>query len=263
MPDGTSRLSIKGQMLYHMFSCATWSEYMVADSKYVFKIDPSIALSHASFLSCGFSTGFGAAWKEAKIKPGTTVAVFGLGPVGLGAIEGARMQGATMIIGVDKNGMKKEKAQTFGMTDFINPDEFDESVSQLVKNLTAGDGVDYSFECTGALLNEALLATKLGTGKAIAIGSGIDTVAIDFFPLLSGRTLKGTVFGGIRVKTDFPVILEKCKNKVCAYYEYLLFRYVCALCPLYKILLNALTQDFLPNHCNFWIGTSSGGTCNS
>lgn len=163
MPDGTSRISINGQKLYHLFTCSTWSEYMVIDTNYVVKIDPSIDLPHASFLSCGFSTGFGSAWREANVEKGSSVAVIGLGAVGLGAIEGARMQGAAKIIGIDKNEKKREKGQAFGMTDFINPEEyFNKPISELIKDITGGLGVDYCFECTGVgpLINEALLATK-------------------------------------------------------------------------------------------------------
>ncbi|CAK7333681.1 unnamed protein product [Dovyalis caffra] len=215
MLDGTSRMHIRGHKLYHMFTCSTWSEYMVVDSNYVLKIDPSIVLPHASLLSCGFSTGFGAAWKEAQVKKGSTVAVLGLGAVGLGVIEGARMQGAARIIGIDKNSMRKEKGQVFGMTDFVNPDEFDVSISQVIKDLTGGMGVDYCFECVGAepLVNEAIQATKEGKGKAIVIGGGIKSVKIDYFPLLSGRTLKGSIFGGLKVKSDLPIVIDKCKNK--------------------------------------------------
>ncbi|KAL9377253.1 hypothetical protein Peur_031373 [Populus x canadensis] len=163
MPDGTSRISINGQKLYHLFTCSTLSEYMVIDTNYVVKIDPSIDLPHASFLSCGFSTGFGSAWREANVEKGSSVAVIGLGAVGLGAIEGARMQGAAKIIGIDKNEKKREKGQAFGMTDFINPEEyFNKPISELIKDITGGLGVDYCFECTGVgpLINEALLATK-------------------------------------------------------------------------------------------------------
>ncbi|KAF5450630.1 hypothetical protein F2P56_030962 [Juglans regia] len=219
MPDGTSRMSARGgQMLYHSFSCSTWSEYMVVDANYILKLDPSIIdLPHASFLSCGFSTGFGAAWKEAGVEKGSSVAVLGLGAVGLGAIEGARMQGAAKIIGIDKNERKKTKGEAFGMTDFINPERHGhKSISELVKELTGGMGVDYCFECTGVapLVNEALQATKMGKGQTIVIGEGNHaTVEINFLSLVFGGNLKGSIFGGLRVKTDLPIIVDKCKNK--------------------------------------------------
>uniref|UniRef100_A0A2N9FDD1 Enoyl reductase (ER) domain-containing protein n=1 Tax=Fagus sylvatica TaxID=28930 RepID=A0A2N9FDD1_FAGSY len=216
MPDDTSRMSIKGQKLYHFFSCSTWSEYMVVNANYVLKLDPSTILPHASFLSCGFSTGFGAAWKEAKIEKGSSVAVLGLGAVGLGAILGAKMQGAAKIIGIDKNERKREKGNAFGMTDFINPDDFDKSISEVVQEFTGGRGVDHCIECTGvaSLVNEAIEATKLGTGITIGVGSGNETsMKINCLPLLLGRTLKGSVLGGLKAKSDLPIIAEKCKNK--------------------------------------------------
>ncbi|KAK7258170.1 hypothetical protein RIF29_32673 [Crotalaria pallida] len=216
MPDNTSRMSIRGQKVYHLLSCATWSEYMVTDANYILKVDPSIDLAHASFVSCGFTTGYGAAWKEAKVKSGSSVVVFGLGAVGLGAISGAKMQGATKIIGIDKNEMKKEKGEAFGMTHFINPSDSDKSVSQLVKELSGGMGVDYSFECTGVapLLTESLESTKVGTGKAIAIGSGTEPIVpFGLAAILYGRTLKGSVFGGIKPTSDLSIIADKCQKE--------------------------------------------------
>ncbi|KAK9272938.1 hypothetical protein L1049_003317 [Liquidambar formosana] len=216
MPDGTSRMSVRGQMLYHFLTCSTWSQYMVVSANFVVKVDPSVALAHASFLSCGFSSGFGAAWKEAKVEKGSSVAVIGLGAVGLGAVKGAQMQGAVRIIGIDKNERKREKGHSFGMTDFINPGEFDKSISEIIKDLTGGMGVDYCLECTGVppLVNEALEATKVGKGTTIIVGSGNhETVELNFLSLLTGRTIKGSVFGGIKTKSDLPILLDKCINK--------------------------------------------------
>ncbi|GMY07721.1 alcohol dehydrogenase-like 1 isoform X1, partial [Fagus crenata] len=216
MPDDTSRMTVKGKKLYHTFTCSTWSEYMVVDTNYVVKLDPSISLPHASFISCGFSTGLGGAWKEAQVEKGSTVVVLGLGAVGLGAIEGARIQGAAKIIGIDTNDRKRIKGKAFGMTDFINPNEYDKSISELVKELTGGLGVDYCFECTGVppLVNEALQATKMGKGETIVIGAGSDpTIQINLLPLLFGGNLRGSIFGGLKAKTDFPIVVEKCKNK--------------------------------------------------
>ncbi|XVF42871.1 hypothetical protein PTKIN_Ptkin01aG0400600 [Pterospermum kingtungense] len=214
MLDGTSRLSVGGQTAYHAFSCATWSEYMVIDVHFVLKIDPRTPLPDASFLSCGFSTGYGAAWKEANVEKGSTVAVFGLGAVGLGAVNGAKSQGAIKVIGIDKNPRKEAKGKAFGMTDFINPEESDKSISQLIKDLTGGMGVDYCFECTGVplLINEAIEASKLGAGKVIQIGAGEPSVSINFLGLLLGRTWKGSIFGGLKGKSDLPIIYEKCTN---------------------------------------------------
>ncbi|XP_028778449.1 alcohol dehydrogenase-like 2 [Neltuma alba] len=216
MLDNTSRMSIRGQKIFHLFSCSTFAEYMVTEENYLVKVDPNIDPAHAAFISCGFSTGFGAVWKEAKVESGSSVAVFGLGGVGLGAISTAKMMGATKIIGIDKNEMKKEKGEAFGMTDFINPNASDKSASELVKELSGGMGVDYSFECTGAApcLTEALQATKLGKGKTIVIGSVTEEfVHINFRSLLFGRTLKGSAFGGLKPKSDLPFVVDKCLKK--------------------------------------------------
>ncbi|KAL0312111.1 UNVERIFIED_CONTAM: 8-hydroxygeraniol oxidoreductase [Sesamum radiatum] len=163
MPDGTSRLSVGGERIYHLVSCSTWSEYAVIDANYTVKVDPRLSPSHASFLCCGFTTGFGSSWREVNIGKGSTVAVIGLGAVGLGAVKGAQMQGASKIIGIDINELKQEKAKVFGITDFINPKHSDKSVSELIKEATGGLGVDYCFECSGvpALVNEAIEGTKI------------------------------------------------------------------------------------------------------
>ncbi|KAF8380696.1 hypothetical protein HHK36_028186 [Tetracentron sinense] len=217
MPDGSSRMSVRSQSLYQFFVCSTWSEYTVINVSYVVKLDSRVDLSHASLISCGFSTGFGATWKEAHVGSGSSVAIFGLGAVGLGVVEGARIRGATKIIGVDINERKKEKGNIFGMTDFINPEESHESISEAIKKMTGGLGVDYSFECTGVahLINEALEATALGRGVAIVIGASNQTsVPINFMSLIFGRTLKGSIFGGIKPHSDLPTIIDKCINKV-------------------------------------------------
>ncbi|KAI3473852.1 hypothetical protein Pfo_028033 [Paulownia fortunei] len=202
---------VQGQKLHHFLSCSTWSDYTVVDANYCVKIDSRMPLPHASFLSCGFTTGFGAVWKEAKVHKGSSVAVLGLGAVGLGVIEGARLHGAARIIGIDINESKRAAGETFGMTDFINPKHSsgdDKSISELVKQLTGGSGVDYSFECTGVphLVNEALETTKVGIGKMMMLGAGTDkSVEIDFVTLLSCRTFKYAVFGGVKVQSDLPL----------------------------------------------------------
>ncbi|KAL5056379.1 hypothetical protein RYX36_037061 [Vicia faba] len=215
MPDNTSRLSVQGQRLYHVLSCATWSEYVVVDVNYLLKVDPAINLAHASFISCGFSTGYGACWKEAVVETGSTVAVFGLGAVGLGAISGAKMMGASKIIGVDKNEMKKEKGEAFGMTHFINTNDSNKSASDLVKELT-GIGVDYCIECTGvaSMFTESVEATKMGTGKTIAVGITAELVVpFGLLAIVFGRTIKGSVFGGLKAKSDLSVIAHKCQKQ--------------------------------------------------
>ncbi|XP_059651034.1 alcohol dehydrogenase 1-like [Cornus florida] len=215
MPDNTSRMSVGGQKLYHLFSCSTWSEYAVIDINYVVKINSSMPLTHASLISCGFTTGLGGPWKQCRVEKGSTVAVFGLGAVGLGALEGARMQGAARIIGIDKNEKRAEKGRVFGMTDFINPTKYDKSVSGVIRDMTEGMGVDYCIECTGVVpeVKEALEAVKTGRGTMVAIGAGNDDMQLPFPSLLLGRTVKGSIFGGVKTKSDLPVIADKCVNK--------------------------------------------------
>ncbi|XP_077234305.1 8-hydroxygeraniol oxidoreductase-like [Tasmannia lanceolata] len=216
MPDGTSRMSCKGQKLYHLFTCSTFSQYNVINTNYVVKIDPSLPLPHASLLSCGYTTGYGAAWKVAEVGKGSTVAVFGLGGVGLGVVNGAQSMGATKIICVDLNGKKKEKAKIFGMTEFVNPREYEKPVSEVIKEMTGGKGVDYSFECTGVpgVLNEALESTRKGLGVTVLIGAGEQmTLPVNLLSLLNGATLKGCFFGGIQPHSDLPVIIGKCVTK--------------------------------------------------
>ncbi|KAL8141555.1 hypothetical protein V2J09_014587 [Rumex salicifolius] len=216
MPDGTSRMRAQGKDLYG-FLGSTWSQYVVAHAAYVVKLDSRLPLPHASFLSCGFSTGLGGAWFEAQVDEGSTVAVLGLGAVGLGVLQGAKIRGASRIIGIDKNPLKREKGELFGMTEFVNPsEESGKSISQIVMDLTGGEGVDYSFECTGvpALVNEALESTKAGRGVTVGIGAGgQQTTEVNTFSLISGRTLRGCIFGGIKIQSHFPLIVEKCLNK--------------------------------------------------
>ncbi|GER33790.1 alcohol dehydrogenase [Striga asiatica] len=216
MSDGTSRMSVKGEKIYHHFSCSTWSEYIVIEADYAVKVDPRVSLPHASFLCCGFTTGFGSTWREITIHKGSTVAVIGLGAVGLGAVKGAQMQGASKIIGIDINEMKRDKAKKFGITEFINPKSSDKSVSDLIKEATGGLGVDFCFECTGVpnLLNEAIEGSKVGLGTVVFIGAGLNKSGeLNYIPLLCGRTVKGSIYGGVRTQTDLPLIVEKCVNK--------------------------------------------------
>ncbi|KAH7854876.1 hypothetical protein Vadar_018642 [Vaccinium darrowii] len=218
MPDGTSRMSTSdGTRIYHLFTCSTWSEYTVIDANYVVKFDPRIPLPHASFMSCGYSTGFDSTWREVQVHKGSTVAIIGLGAVGLAVIEGARTQGAARIIGVDINEKKRTKGEVFGMTDFINPSkDSNKRISELINELTGGLVVDYCFQCMGvaSFLNEAIESTKVGIGSTVMIGGGNETSGhINFIPLFCGRTVKGSIFCGIRTKSDLPIIFDKCLNK--------------------------------------------------
>lgn len=216
MPDGTSRMSVGGEKIYHFFSCSTWTEYTVIGANFAVKVDPQISLPHASILSCGFTTGFGSTWREVNIEKGSTVAVIGLGTVGLGAVKGAQIQGASRIIGIDINDLKHQKAKSFGITEFLNPKNSDKSISELINEATGGLGVDYCFECTGvpAILNEAIEGSKAGLGTVVLISMGMETSGpINYSPLLCGRTVKGSIYGGVRPQTDLPKIVEKCINK--------------------------------------------------
>ncbi|PHU03971.1 hypothetical protein BC332_29222 [Capsicum chinense] len=219
MLDGTSRMSIRGgQILYHGLSCSTWSEYAVINANYAVKVDPQqVPLPHTSLLCCGFTTGYGAAWREVCIEKGSTVAVLGLGAVGLGVVEGARSQGAGKIIGVDINNLRRGKGEAFGTTDFINPKEHEASISDMIKGITGGLGVDYVFECTGipSMLNEAIEASKMGIGTIVVIGAGNGTSReFNLIPLMCGRTMKGSIYGGMRIHSDLPALLHRCANKV-------------------------------------------------
>ncbi|XP_068636019.1 8-hydroxygeraniol oxidoreductase-like [Aristolochia californica] len=215
MEDGTSRMSVKGQKLYHTFSCSTWSEYTVASINYLVKVDPLVDLPQASILSCGFSTGYGSAWKVAQVEKDSIIAIFGLGAVGLGVMEAARSKGASRIIGIDLLEEKKEGAAAYGITDFINPRDGDKPVAEQIKEMTGGIGVDYSFDCTAspAVPNQALDCTKPGKGVTILIGVATDNVNLSLLPFLSGKILRGTLFGGIKPRSDLHVIVSKCLNK--------------------------------------------------
>ncbi|XP_028763082.1 alcohol dehydrogenase-like 2 [Neltuma alba] len=217
MADNTSRMRVRGQKAYHCMRCATWCEYTVIDANYVLKVESGIDAAHGSFISCGFSTGFGAAWKEAMVEEGSSVAVFGLSAVGLGAVSAAKLMGATKIIGIDKNEKKREKGEAFGMTDFIYPNKLsaDKPLSQLVKELSGEMGVDYSIECTGGpfLLNEAMESTRVGGGTTVVVSAGAECAQLSYATILHGRTLKGCVFGGIKPISDLPFIAHMCHTK--------------------------------------------------
>ncbi|KAL1542889.1 8-hydroxygeraniol oxidoreductase [Salvia divinorum] len=214
--DGTSRIYAKGQRIYRMFSSSTWSEYAVVESNYVVKVDPRMPLSHACLLTCGFTTGYGGVWKELKFEKGSTVAVLGLGAVGLGAVKASKILGASKIFGIDVNDMKLDMARAFGVTDFVNPKHSNKPISELIQEATGGLGVDYCIECTGvaSLLNEAIASTKMGVGETVLISAPREEKAeLNYIPIILGRTLKGTTFGGVKFHSDIPKIVEKCINK--------------------------------------------------
>ncbi|CAI0410808.1 unnamed protein product [Linum tenue] len=221
MPDGTSRFTVregnKRTPAYQFLSCATWCEYMVVDANYAVKIDAgSIPPPQASIISCAFTSGYGATWKAAPVTVGSSVAVFGLGPVGLSAVQGARMHGAAKIIGVDKNERRRKIASELGVTHFINSEGLEKPVSEVVKELTDGKGVDACFECSGyaPFMNQAMKAVVQGKGKAVVLGAGkYDSIQLDFVDLLFGGSITGSIFGGVKIKSDLPHLLHKCQNK--------------------------------------------------
>ncbi|XP_042047363.1 8-hydroxygeraniol oxidoreductase-like [Salvia splendens] len=214
--DETSKIYSKGQRMYRMFSSSTWAEYAVVESNYVVKVDPRMPLSHACLLTCGFTTGYGGVWKGFKFEKGSSVAVLGLGAVGLGAVKASQILGASRIFGIDVNDMKRDIARAFGVTDFINPKHFDKPISQVIQEATGGQGVDYCVECTGvaSLLNEAIASTKMGVGETVLISIPPEEKGeLNYIPMILGRTLKGSNFGGVKIHSDIPKIVEKCVNK--------------------------------------------------
>ncbi|TKY65847.1 Alcohol dehydrogenase 3 [Spatholobus suberectus] len=208
--DGTCRFStIHGKPIFHFLNTSTFSEYTVVDSACVVKLHPdhSLSLKNLTLLSCGVSTGVGAAWNTANVHAGSSVAVFGLGAVGLAVAEGARARGASKIIGVDINPGKFTKAQAMGVTDFINPKDEEKPVYELIREMTDG-GVHYSFECTGNLdvLRDSFLSAHEGWGLTVVLGIHSSPKLLPIHPmeLFDGRQIVGSVFGGFKGKSQLP-----------------------------------------------------------
>ncbi|CBI19963.3 alcohol dehydrogenase 3 [Vitis vinifera] len=216
LSDGKSRFSAKGKPIYHFLGTSTFSEYTVAHVGSVAKINPAAPLDKVCVLSCGISTGLGAAINVAKPKKGSSVAVFGLGAVGLAAAEGARISGASRIIGVDLNASRFEQAKKFGVTEFVNPKDHDKPVQEVIAEMTDG-GVDRSIECTGsvAAMISAFECVHDGWGVAVLVGvpNRDDSFKTHPINLLNERTLKGTFFGNFKPRTDLPRLVEKYVNK--------------------------------------------------
>ncbi|KAL6867698.1 hypothetical protein ACP4OV_015722 [Aristida adscensionis] len=216
--DGTARLrDARGAPLHDCFAVSSFSEYAVVDMNQVVKLDPAVPPKLACLLSCGAGTGVGAAWRLAKVETGASVAIFGLGSVGLAVAQGAKMCGASKIIGVDLNPDKEEVGRSFGVSDFVNPSQLDKSsVTEVIRGLTGGAGVDYSFECIGvsSVTTDAFRSTK-GNGKTIILGLEKDgkPISLPSFELLYGKCVMGSLFGGIKPKTDIPILAQKCMNK--------------------------------------------------
>ncbi len=210
MPDGTSRFSLNGQDLFHYMGTSTFSNFTVLPEIALAKIREDAPFDKVCYIGCGVTTGLGAVMNTAKVEPGSTVAVFGLGGIGLNVIQGARIVGADRIIGIDMNPRKEGLAKKFGMTDFINTEDTGDVTAQIV-DMTDG-GVDYSFECIGKaeVMRQALESCHKGWGESVIIGvaGAGEEISTRPFQLVTGRTWKGTAFGGAKGRTDVPQIVD-------------------------------------------------------
>jgi S-(hydroxymethyl)glutathione dehydrogenase/alcohol dehydrogenase len=212
MPDGTSRFSVGGDKLFHYMGTSTFSNYTVMPEIAVAKVREDAPFDKICYIGCGVTTGIGAVINTAKVEPGANVAVFGLGGIGLNVIQGARMAGADKIVGVDLNPKKRALAETFGMTDFVNPDEVGaDKVVEAIVDLTGG-GADYSFECIGNVntMRQALECCHRGWGVSVIIGvaGAGQEISTRPFQLVTGRVWKGTAFGGAKSRTQVPRIVD-------------------------------------------------------
>jgi S-(hydroxymethyl)glutathione dehydrogenase/alcohol dehydrogenase len=210
MPDGSSRFSLDGKPILHYMGCSTFSNYTVLPEIALAKIRSDAPFDKVCYIGCGVTTGVGAVAFDAKVEPGSTVAVFGLGGIGLNVVQGAKMVGADRIIGVDLNGDREKLGREFGMTDFINPVKSDD-VTEAIIELTGG-GVDYSFECIGntTTMRQALECCHKGWGESFIIGvaGAGQEISTRPFQLVTGRSWKGTAFGGARGRSDVPKIVD-------------------------------------------------------
>ena len=210
MPDKSSRFSLNGKPILHYMGCSTFSNFTVLPEIALAKVRSDAPFDKICYIGCGVTTGVGAVAFEARVEPGSTVAVFGLGGIGLNVIQGAQMVGADRIIGVDINPAREKLGRNFGMTDFINPQEI-KNVSEAIIDLTNG-GVDYSFECIGNVdvMRNALECCHKGWGESYIIGvaGAGKEISTRPFQLVTGRSWKGTAFGGARGRTDVPKIVD-------------------------------------------------------
>jgi S-(hydroxymethyl)glutathione dehydrogenase/alcohol dehydrogenase len=215
MPDGSRRFSHKGKAIYHYMGCSTFSEYTVVPEIALAKINPAAPLDKVCLLGCGVTTGIGAVLNTAKVEAGSTVAVFGLGGIGLSVIQGAVMAKAERIIAIDINPDKFKIARALGATDFINPSDIDTTVSEAVVEMTHG-GVDYSFESIGnvEVMREALECCHMGWGISTIIGvaGAGKEICTRPFQLVTGRTWKGTAFGGVKGRSELPGYVDNYMN---------------------------------------------------
>ncbi len=211
MPDGTSRFSIGKDTLYHYMGTSTFSNYSVMPEIAVAKIRPDAPFDKVCYIGCGVTTGVGAVINTARVEPGSNCVIFGLGGIGLNVVQGCRLVGANMIVGVDLNPARQAMAEKFGMTHFVNPADVDGDLVAHLVELTDG-GADYSFECIGntTTMRQALECCHKGWGESVIIGvaGAGQEIATRPFQLVTGRVWRGTAFGGARGRTDVPRIVD-------------------------------------------------------
>ena len=211
MPDGTSRFSCAGEVIHHYMGTSTFSNFTVLPEIALAKIRKDAPFDKVCYIGCGVTTGIGAVINTAKVEPGARVVVFGLGGIGLNVLQGARLAGAAMIVGVDLNPARRAIAEKFGMTHFVNPSEVAGDLVAYLVDLTKG-GADYSFECIGnvKVMRQALECAHRGWGQSIIIGvaGAGQEISTRPFQLVTGRVWKGTAFGGARGRTDVPRIVD-------------------------------------------------------
>lgn len=212
MPDGTSRFSLEGKPLYHYMGTSTFSEYTVLPEVSLAKISATAPMDKICLLGCGVTTGIGAVVNTAKVEAGSTVAIFGLGAIGLACIQGAQMVNAKRIIAIDINPDKFELAKQFGATDCVNPKDFSDPIQQVIVDMTDG-GVDYSFECIGNVnvMRSALECCHKGWGESVIIGvaGAGQEISTRPFQLVTGRVWRGTAFGGVKGRSQLPDYVER------------------------------------------------------
>ncbi|MBR8334238.1 S-(hydroxymethyl)glutathione dehydrogenase/class III alcohol dehydrogenase [Burkholderia ambifaria] len=212
MPDGTTRFSYNGLPIYHYMGCSTFSEYTVVAEVSLAKINPQANPEQVCLLGCGVTTGLGAVKNTAKVQPGDTVAVFGLGGIGLAVIQGAKLAKAGRIIAIDTNPGKFDLARVFGATDCVNPKDYQEPIQQVIVGMT-GWGVDHSFECIGNVnvMRAALECAHRGWGQSVVIGvaGAGQEISTRPFQLVTGRRWLGTAFGGVKGRSELPGMVEE------------------------------------------------------
>jgi S-(hydroxymethyl)glutathione dehydrogenase/alcohol dehydrogenase len=212
MPDGTTRFYQNGKPIYHYMGCSTFSEYTVLPEISLAKVNPEAPLEEVCLLGCGVTTGMGAVMNTAKVEAGDTVAIFGLGGIGLSAVIGAVMAKASRIIAIDVNESKFDLAKKLGATDCINPKNFDKAIQDVIVEMTDG-GVDYSFECIGNVdvMRSALECCHKGWGESVIIGvaGAGQEISTRPFQLVTGRVWRGTAFGGVKGRSELPDYVER------------------------------------------------------